>query len=118
MKHIDTFAQDLAEQVLGRHCGCYGDKFPSPECTERAGFVAKAVAGGYVSHATPGELAETILRSHCACVEFLNHEASADMTALLARDLAETTKTIETAFDARHIEEAHAEAVAADHRGG
>lgn len=106
MKPLDDFAQRIAEQVLVRHCCCYGDAYPAPSCTETAASVAKAIEGGRRSNASPADLAATILLTHCACHETLRHGAGPHIRTMLATDVDECAATIRDAFRALEIDAA------------
>lgn len=105
MKPLDTFAQELAHQLLGRHCGCYGDAFPAESCDEQAALCAAQIKSG-VEHDKPArELAQEILVARCACYEGLHDDPeSPENRQLCAKDLRETTETLQAAFDARATE--------------
>lgn len=111
MRDLMQWADQLAGEILGEHCGCYGENFPSRTCDLVRSIVAIEIAKGFLRNHGADLLADSALRGGCACYDHFEQKWR-------ARDRDETADKIEAAFLARHMAEAHEQAIEQERTGG
>lgn len=117
-KAIEAFAKELAGDFLGRACACHNDEFPSSSCDRRIVEVGAAIGVAYGVNLDAETLAGVLLTDHCACYAETKDLGVAECDKLNAGARDRGEQILRAAFDQRHMDDAFADALASDVRGG
>lgn len=119
MTPLMPWVDQLAGEILGERCECYAEAFPAISCADIRSRVATYLALAYRRDHPSLVVAARVLRIGCACHGLLVRGAEKDGAVLhKQQDEIETARLIEAAFLARHMDEAHEQAIEQERTGG